>query len=459
MKYAIVDIETTGGSPVTEKITEIAIYIFDGQQITDEFCTLINPEKKIPYHISNLTGITNAMVADAPRFFEVAKKVVELTQDCLFVAHNVNFDYQFVRNEFKRLGYSYERDKLCTVQLSRKLIPGMASYSLGKLCSNLHITIEGRHRAGGDALATVKLFELLLQRSKAVSFPIGPQERIDEKALHPNFDPESLKKLPEATGTYYLFNDKQQLIYIGKSKNIRNRIYTHFRNYATRKAIEMINETAEVDYELTGSELIALLKESHEIKQHKPRHNRAQRRTASMYGLYHYTDINGYLCFTLDQNHKRSELPLRTFANLRSGKSFLNQLVDDYELCQKLCGVYPSGGACFAYEIAKCQGACIGKEAPESYNRRALKIIDLHSYRHDSFFILDTGRQPDELAVIQIERGKYLGYGYIHEPYYRESPDTLPDVIQRFDDNRDVQQIIRNYLWNHPEIRLIPVSC
>lgn len=161
--YSIIDIETTGGSPQTEKITEISLLNHDGLRITDEFTTLVNPEKKIPTFITDITGITDEMVAGAPRFYEIARKIVEMTENRIFVAHNVAFDYGFIREEFRQLGYTYSRDKLCTVKLSRKIIPGHRSYSLGKLCSELNIRIENRHRARGDAMATVRLFEMLLE--------------------------------------------------------------------------------------------------------------------------------------------------------------------------------------------------------------------------------------------------------------------------------------------------------
>ncbi|MFY9150619.1 MAG: 3'-5' exonuclease [Prolixibacteraceae bacterium] len=162
--YAIIDIETTGQAAKTGKITEIAIYIHNGFEITGSFSSLINPECYIPGLITNLTGIDNEMVRNAPKFFEVAKKIVEMTTDKIFVAHNVSFDYRFVQEEFKRLGYNYERKTMCTVRMGRKFLPGHKSYSLGKLCSELNISINGRHRAAGDALATVKLFELILAR-------------------------------------------------------------------------------------------------------------------------------------------------------------------------------------------------------------------------------------------------------------------------------------------------------
>ena len=162
--YAIVDIETTGGRASFEKITEIAIYIHDGKNVVEEFSTLINPGRTIPYFISRLTGIDNEMVKNAPRFYEIARKIVELTQDKVFVAHNVGFDYKFIQEEFKRLGYDYQRKTMCTVRMGRKFLPGYKSYSLGKLCQQLGISINGRHRAAGDALATVKLFEMILAR-------------------------------------------------------------------------------------------------------------------------------------------------------------------------------------------------------------------------------------------------------------------------------------------------------
>jgi len=166
MSYAILDIETTGGSPKKERITEIAVYIHDGKKVVDEFTSLINPEKNIPPFITGLTGISNEMVADAPRFYEIARKIVEITEDKTLVGHNVSFDYRFIRQEFANLGYEYRRNSICTVQLSRKLLPGHKSYSLGKLCSNLDIHIKDRHRASGDAYATVKLFELLLEKDR-----------------------------------------------------------------------------------------------------------------------------------------------------------------------------------------------------------------------------------------------------------------------------------------------------
>lgn len=167
--YAIIDIETTGGSPRLEKITEIAICLHDGEKITGEYVSLVNPERNIPYFITNLTGITNEMVEDAPRFFEIAKVIVEMTEGRTFVAHNARFDYSFIRQEFKSLGFNFRRNIIDTVALSRKLLPGHRSYSLSSICKDLKIMINGRHRAAGDALATVKLLEILMAKDREMN--------------------------------------------------------------------------------------------------------------------------------------------------------------------------------------------------------------------------------------------------------------------------------------------------
>ncbi|MBN2485658.1 MAG: GIY-YIG nuclease family protein [Bacteroidales bacterium] len=443
--YAIVDIETTGGSPVSEKITEIAIYIFDGEKIVDEFISLVNPERKIPYYITQLTGITNTMVADAPRFYEIARKIVEITEGKTFVAHNVNFDYNFIRNEFKQLGYDFQREKLCTVNLSRKIIPGYRSYSLGALCNETGIEINGRHRASGDAFATVKLFELLLSKSNNPEM-FSSLPGISLKDLHPNLDPQLLKNIPENAGVYYFYNDKNELIYIGKSKNIRSRLLSHFRNTRSKKAIEMRNAICSTDYELTGNELIALLKESYEIKQNKPHYNRAQRRALAQYGIYTYIDSCGYIRFETAKHNNNNQVPLCSFTSKKAANLYLEGLSVKYRLCRKLCGLYQAAGACFYFEIKECNGACIGQESSDKYNSRAQYVIEQHRFRHQSFFIVEKGRSDNELAVVKVNNGKYIGYGYFDKYDYDNNAELMNDCIRLFPDDRDIQQILRNYL-------------
>ena len=264
-----------GGSARTEKITEIAIYLHDGEKITGEFVTLINPERNIPYFITNLTGITNEMVEGAPRFFEIAKNIVELTEGRTFVAHNARFDYSFIRQEFKMLGFNYRRNILDTVALSRKLLPGHRSYSLGNICKDLNININGRHRAAGDALATVRLFDLLLEKNKeddSLRSNLIRNTKISK--LHPKLDISKIEKIPDEPGIYYFYNENGDLIYIGKSCDLQQRVSTHLSNNTTNRAMEMRDMIADISWEVTGSELIALLRESFEIKNNKPVFNR-----------------------------------------------------------------------------------------------------------------------------------------------------------------------------------------
>lgn len=450
--YAIIDIETTGGSAVNEKITEIAIFVHDGEKVVDEFVTLINPEKSIPYYITGLTGITNEMVADAPKFYEVAKKIVEITEGRTFVAHNATFDYNFIKSEFRSLGFNFQRDVLCTVKLSRKLIPGKRSYSLGNLCDDLGIHISDRHRAAGDALATVKLFELLLD-IKAQTGVAGFEMR-DYGLLHPALNKEKLDKLPEETGVYYLYNDQQEIIYIGKSKDIKARVVTHLGVSKNKTALKMRKEIADISYELTGSELVALLLESEEIKNNQPLYNRTQRRSLKHFGIYSYENAEGYMCFAIEESNKKGDEPLRSFDSWESASDFLYKLVDQYTLCQKLSGLYKSSGACFHFELRQCNGACTGVEDVEAYNQRAHMAIQSIQRGDESLIVIDKGRHKDERSVIKVQNGKYIGYGYIDlQAIY--GIDALNDCIQRRKDNREVYQIIQTYLRTHKVERVI----
>ncbi len=453
--YAIIDIETTGGSALIEKITEIAIYLHDGEQITGEFSSLVNPERNIPYFITNLTGITNEMVEDAPRFFEIAKKIVELTEGCTFVAHNARFDYSFIRQEFKSLGFNYKRNILDTVSLSRKLLPGHRSYSLGNICKELNIQITGRHRASGDALATVKLFEILLAKERETG---GNKTALSANTklakLHPKLDVSKLDNIPEEPGIYYFYNENGDLIYIGKSRNLHERVNTHMSNNTTNRAMEMRDQIADIDWEITGSELIALLKESFEIKKNKPIYNRAQRRTGFQWGIFTFTDRNGYINYRygpLDND----DSPVSVFTSKEKTKSKLNHLVQTYSLCQKLAGLYETEGACFHYQVGLCNGACSGKESPERYNERASKALDEFIFARRNFIIIDKGRDESERCAIKIVNGKFSGWGYFNINDMGFGLNAVHECINPYMDNSDIQVILKSYLKNNKVEKII----
>ncbi len=451
--YAVIDIETTGGSARHERITEIAVYVHDGMRIIEEYSTLVNPERNIPYFITSMTGITNEMVEDAPKFFEVAKKIVEITEGKVFVAHNARFDYSFIRQEFGMLGYNFRRPLLDTVSLSRKLLPGHRSYSLGNLCNDLGIEINGRHRACGDAMATVRLLELLLEKDRELNSGSLIRNRKAAK-LHPSLDTALLADIPEEPGIYYFYNDKGDVIYVGKSCNLSQRINTHLSNNTSGRAMEMRSQIADISWECTGSELIALLLESAEIKSRKPLYNRAQRRTGFRWGIYSYTDEQGYIRFEY-RNVNDEEIPLSLFSSRDKARGKLEQIISEFTLCQKLSGMYETDGPCFHRQVSLCRGACCGGEEPKSYNERALMALDEFIFRERNFFLIDRGRDGEERSVVKIVNGKYEGFGYFNINDVGFGLTAVHDCIKRAADNRDIQVIIKSYLKNHRVERII----
>lgn len=438
MNYAIIDVETTGSSPYNGKITEIAIYIYNGIIIIDSFISLVNPECNIPWNITRLTGITNEMVESAPKFYEIAKKIVEITANTTFVAHNVSFDYSFVREEFKRLGYDYKRKTMCTVNLSRKLIPGLPSYSLGNICHDLKITIECRHRAGGDALATVKLFEKILKLNETVDHDLFSSRK-------GNLSEETIASLPGACGVYYMYDSKGDLIYIGKSKNIHQRIISHLNNRLTKKAMELSEHVVSISCEVTGSELVALLLESDEIKTNRPNYNRSQRRSANNFGIFSFEDEKGYLNLHVKRIDD-GDIPLTSFNFYQEAVDFLHTKAENYSLCKKMCHLDDHVTSCFNSGFGVCQGACEDKEVPEIYNIRVQEVIKPWLFHSSNFFILEKGKNSDEIAIVKILHGKYVGFGFVPSETSNVDFDALNDCIRVRKDNWDARNIIKSYL-------------
>ncbi|HSW68069.1 MAG TPA: exonuclease domain-containing protein, partial [Bacteroidales bacterium] len=379
--FAVIDIETTGGNPRTERITEVAVFLFDGNSVVDSFVTLVNPEKPIPPFITRLTGISDAMVAKAPRFCDIARKLVEITENKPFVAHNAPFDYGFIREEYRRLGYDYHRERICTVRLGRRLIPGLRSYGLGSLCQHLGIQIDFRHRAAGDANAVVQLLRHYLAQNDADRY-------IQLTSGNNNIEKEIIGSLPETTGVYYLLNNNGDVIYIGKSCNIRHRVAQHLIQCRTRRAIDMKNAITSATYEETGSDLIAMLLESEEIKNIAPLYNRKQRRKSAQYGLYMHTDTLGYQHLKIEKT-RANGIPSITYSTMVQAKTHLFGLIENYRLCQKLCGLYVTNGACFQYGVKLCNGACVGEEPAQDYNKRISMALESFTLGAENLFVFD----------------------------------------------------------------------
>ena len=440
--YTIIDVETTGRS---NQITEISIFKFDGTKVVDEFTSLVNPNALIPAYITILTGIDNALVANAPTFAEVAEEILSITKDTIFVAHNVNFDYNVIRNEFKEIDIDFRRKKLCTVRLSRTLLPGHKSYSLGKLCKALEIPLSDRHRARGDAAATVLLFELLLaQQAAEVTFQKFLKPSSKEATLPPNLSSQVFNTLPKKPGVYYFKNKKGKIIYVGKAKDIQKRVLGHFYN-KSKKELDLCRETAAIDFELSGSELIALLMEDAAIKHHYPIYNSASKRKTKSYAIFEYSDRAGvkHLAFN---DAKMIQNPLLVFYNIPDCRTYLERLCMQFELCPKYCHLQENVKECSHFLIQSCKGVCKKEETIESYNER-VDLAIVHSLEaSQNVVIKQKGRNANEEAFVMVKNGLYLGYGFIDFDLQISHADELESHIIKQKDNVDVQRILRKVL-------------
>ncbi|TRX20519.1 exonuclease domain-containing protein [Flavobacterium franklandianum] len=450
--YAILDIETTGGQFNEEGITEIAIYKFDGHEIVDQFISLVNPEIPIQPFVVKLTGINNAMLRSAPKFFEVAKRIIEMTNDCVLVAHNADFDYRILRTEFRRLGYDFNIKTLCTVELSKRLLPEQTSHSLGKLVRALGIPMADRHRASGDAMATVKLFKMLLDKDldkeivkELIKFEV-------KKGIAPKLM-DIVENLPSKTGIYYIHKENGGIIFIGKSRNIKKRVNQHFTGI-TKSAKKIQNEVFTVTYEETGSELIALLKESQEVKIHRPIYNRMSPKSNFSWAVYVEKDANGYLNLKLQKADGRKK-EVKSYTSLQEGKDALFRISSHYHLCQKLTGLYETKTHCFQHTINECDGACVEKIAPEQYNLRVQAFIENNIFDNKTLAILDRGRTISERSAILIENGVYKGYAFYDLNYQINNIEILRNIITPMQSNRDTRNSIQSYIRKSKTIKII----
>ncbi|MEP5254252.1 MAG: exonuclease domain-containing protein [Winogradskyella arenosi] len=442
MLYTIIDVETTGKS---QRITEISIFKYDGDTVVDEFTSLVNPIAYIPQHITALTGIDNHLVADAPLFEDIAQDILDITEGTIFVAHNVNFDYNIISSEFKRLDLPFQRKKLCTVRLSRRLLPGHRSYSLGKLCQALDINLVDRHRARGDAEATVILFEMLLAQPEATTvFTEFLNKNSREATLPPNLPKAAFETLPTTAGIYYFKNKKGKVIYVGKAINIKKRVLSHFYS-KTKKSLDMVRETGDIDFEISGSELVALLMEDAAIKHYYPIHNKVAKRAPQAYSIVSYQDRKGIIHLASNKGNLVPN-PMITFYSLREIRAFLEKLCAKYNLCPKYCHLQEAVTECSHYSITDCRGICRDEESVETYNNRVLEAIyDISNQKRD-LVIKEKGRTKDEDAFVLIENGTYLGYGFIEKEVQIQHPEELHDFLIPQKNNRDIQKILRPYL-------------
>ena len=421
--YSILDVETTGGKFNEEGITEIAIYRFDGEKIVDQFVSLINPEIPIQPFVQQLTGINDKMLINAPKFYQIAKRILEITENSILVAHNSSFDYRMLKIEFERLGYKFYISQLCTVKLSKKIIPDLKSYKLGNLVKNLGIPISNRHRASGDALATVELFKLLLLKDN---------EKVIVNSLITETKPSSknkwqklINKLPNDVGIYYFHDQNGKIIYIGKSNNIKNRVNQHLTG-KSKKSLNIQLEAFDITFERTGSELIALLKENTEIKKHKPKFNKLLKKIIKKFCLEICENLDGdkYLRIC---HYDDTVNYLECYSSLKTANNRLEFFKKKYELSDSI------------------------KKNNTNIN---LLIKDL-SYKFKNMLLIEKGRDIDEKSVIVVKNNNYIGYGFFTLNHQISNFEVLDSLIVKNEYIENSKEVILKYLKKHKIEKLI----
>lgn len=402
--YAIIDIETTGGGIHWSRITEIAIFVHDGHQVLERFSSLVNPGIPIPPFISQLTGITDEMVQDAPTFEQIAPQVEQLTRNCIFVAHNVQFDYNFVRQEFARLGLPFERDRLCTVRLGRHFLPGKLSYSLGRLCEEIGITISARHRAAGDAEATVKLLEIMLRQAGAeqVNGFVSAGSPFDQ--LNKKLRSIKLEDVPQRAGVLYLLDADDKPLFIEGTTNLRRRAIAYLKNKAGKVGKTILPLITDVWFEETGSQLLAMLMANERILSQKPPYNKAAKAAPLRWKITAHEGADGFLYLGVARSEEGEWGP---FTTRKLAQEKLGLLLSQFFLCRRYSNFKNTDCA-----PASCLKACQGNEQSDTYNKRAMLAVSATSAPAAGKLLVDKGRYGNERVVILENEQGGVAWGY-----------------------------------------------
>lgn len=444
-EYAIVDIETTGGNASGSRITEIAIIIHDGTRETHRWETLVNPEKEIPLPIFALTGITNEMVRHAPVFDDIAEQVYELLNGRIFVAHNVNFDYSFIRHQLEQAGFKWTARKLCTVRAARKIKPGLPSYSLGNLCRSLNIPLENRHRAGGDVNATSILLSGLLEWDVNGEIEKMVKKTAQDQRLPPNLPPADFEQLPEKPGVYYFYNQAGKVVYVGKAVNLKKRVASHFTGHKiTPQRQHFLRDIYSITFEACATELMALLLECTEIKKLWPVYNTALKRFDPKFGLFEYEARSGYRYLAVGKPAKHQPC-IEMFHSEYEGVNLLRTLAQQFGIDHRFCkyGKPADGEPVPQYSLVNLPDMAV-------HNSRIKQAVDFVAGTKASFAIIDKGRTPDERSCIWVENGHFYGMGYVDSAIGFENPSEIKEYVTPYKSNRYIMQLLYSFAQKHP---------
>jgi DNA polymerase-3 subunit epsilon len=442
--YAIIDVETTGGSPSIDRIIEIAVIVYDGANVLAQYSSLVNPHRNIDKYVTQLTGITDKMVKHAPAFEDIQDRILELTEGNIFVAHNVKFDYGMIRSEFKRIGVDFVRKHIDTVTLSQKVLPGFSSYSLGSLCDSLGIIIENRHRALGDAEATVKLLEVILKQNASKKYiEIELNQGIDPSILPPNITLGEIEKLPEEPGVFYFKDMDDNILFIDASKNVRREVIKFFNKTDVLPERANLQTITQIDYQATGNELIARLWSYHELRELAPTFNKKPKDYKFSHGIFLVTDADGFKHLKVEKlDYTGGEVALKFQGKGTAGK-VLHKIIGEGHLQVQFS------------LLRKMTDPEQRENFKKSYNEKIERAVRKYLYKNTNFFIVGDGRRPDENSVVWIENSHYRGFGYICPELTEVTVENLMASVKLQTDDLEIQKIIRQELRKGKGLRII----
>jgi len=442
--FCIVDIETTGCGLLHDRIIDIsAIKVKEGKIIAT-FQSLLNPNTYIPSSITNITGISSDDVKYAPSFDDITLELKYFLESSIFVAHNARFDYGFIKNEFRRVGVPFSSPVLCTARLSKYLFPRYRRHNLDAIIERFDIKCEARHRACGDAKAT---YDFLMKASEKVGskkFAEGVKKVMGDRAIPVNLEAAKIRSLPETPGVYFFYGKDGEVLYVGKSKNLRTRVMSHFaQHHSVQKEMRISQAVHRVEVEETAGELGALLLESSHIKNMSPLYNRMSRRVKKLVVVRKTLTEYGYLAVSLE--HIDTVLLddlqniLGVYKSLTQAKQSLKKIGYDHELCPKLLGIEKTKGACFYIQLNKCGGACLGTEEKLTYNK---KVLTAFKYRKIKTW-------PYEGPVmIEEKRNNENGEAFIVDNW------CLLTVI-KFDDGGECEQVRQDHAFDYDAYKIL----
>lgn len=441
---AFVDLETTGGRAGFHRITEVAVVCVTPDGQCNSWSTLLNPGREIPLQISALTGIHDDMVADAPFFEDIARDLRERLDGHLFVAHNVRFDYGFLRSAFRGLEMSFRPKKVCTVQLSRQLYPDQRRHNLDALMQRHALTCEPRHRALTDATA---IYEWSVKAAAEHGVDVvraAVDDQLRGPALPPHLDKSMVKALPDRPGIYRFTGADNALLYVGKSVNVRSRVLAHF-SAANRENKErrLFEQSHGVEAIATAGELGALLMEVTTIKRDRPLLNRRLRHQAEAWTMLVSEDADGYLGVSTEVLHAPGEQGecYGLYRQRSAAKKALDALIEEHRLCRKKLGRETGAGSCFGFQIGRCDGACTGAQPAIKWN---LKLLEALGPRHITAWPF-AGK-----VVITEKRGSQVDLHVVHQWCYLGTVHhrrDLPEVVDTpCDFDLDVYHILNRFI-------------